>query len=120
MAQSVSRLIQDDGDAIDYTPSGEVTGGNIVVVNSVPMLAMKDIGANKLGSLRTAGVWEIPKATGAVDALAAVYWDENGSPVTGDALSGAATTTESGNLYLGLAAAAALAGGDTVKVIRII
>lgn len=118
MAQSTSRLIQDDGRAIDHTPGSAVTGGNIVVVNSVPMLAKKDIAASALGSLCTEGVWRVPKVTGAVSALADVYWDEDGSPVTGDASSGAATTTAAGNLYLGVAAAAALSGGETVDVLR--
>lgn len=116
MAQSSSTYRQAD-DSIDYTPAAAVTGASIVVVNGIPLLATKDIAADKKGSLTRDGVWSIPKVTGAISVLTPVYWDDDADPVSGTAGSGAATATSGGNKLIGLAAAAALSGDYTVDVI---
>lgn len=105
-----------DGDAIDYTPVSAVTGGNIVVVGTIPLVATVDIAAGVKGALRTSGIYKVPKDTSTFTAGDAVYWDDNGSPVTGTALSGAATSTASGNNLMGVVTADAGTGDSYVYV----
>lgn len=73
----VARLIH-DGKAIDYTPSADVTAGDVVVQGELVGIAPRSIAANTLGALQIEGVFEFPKPTG-VGTDAAVgtlmYWD---------------------------------------------
>ena len=114
MAQAI--YVQ-DGDAIDYTPSSAVVAGQVVVQNDIVGVAVRPIAANELGALAVEGVFDVVKATGAVNAGAKVYWDADGNPVGGVAGTGAATTTDSGNTYMGRAAIAAASGDATVRVV---
>lgn len=91
------------GDAIDYTPGSAVTAGDVVLVGTIPMIAISDIEASVQGSLATSGVWKVPMANGALSAGDAVYWDADGSPNSGTASSGAATGTATGNNLMGAA-----------------
>jgi predicted RecA/RadA family phage recombinase len=95
------------GDSIDYTPGSAVSCGDVVVIGTIPMIATADIAANTKGALAVSGVFKVPKASGSVTAGDAIYWDADGSPNTGDASSGAATTTATGNNLMGYAAASA-------------
>ena len=115
MAQTAAIFKQDDG-AIDYTPVSAVTGGDVVAIGGRAFIALHDIAANALGALQTEGVFDIPKATGAVSAGDNIYWDADGDPNSGTAGTGAATTTASGNTQLGLATAAAASGDTYVRV----
>lgn len=84
-----------DGNSIDYTPGANVSAGDVVVQNDLVGIAKVDIGAGKLGALAVTGVFDVPKATGAGTAIAAgakVYWN---------AVASQATTTATGNKYLG-------------------
>jgi predicted RecA/RadA family phage recombinase len=117
MAQTPAVRHTSDGDRIDYTPVSAVTAGDVVVVGSIPMIAERDIAAGALGSLACEGVWKVPKATGAITAGDSIYWDADGSPVTGDASSGAATGTATGNNLMGVAQAGALSGDSYVYVL---
>lgn len=105
-----------NGNSIDYTPSSAVAGGQVVVQNSLVGIANGAIAANTLGSLAIVGVFDVVKATGAVNPGAAVYWDADGNPVGGVAGTGAATTTSGGNTFMGKAAIAAGADDATVRV----
>jgi len=106
-----------EGDAIDYTPSTAVVAGQVVVQNDIVGVATRPIAADELGALAVEGVFDVVKATGAVNAGAKVYWDADGNPVGGVAGTGAATTTDSGNTYIGRAAIAAISGDATVRVV---
>lgn len=116
MAQTPALRYQDAGDSLDHTPVAAVTAGDVVEVGARALIADRDIAAGELGSLAKEGVYKIPKASGALTAGDNVYWDNNGTPNTGTALSGAATGTASGNTQLGMAAADATSGETYVLV----
>jgi predicted RecA/RadA family phage recombinase len=116
MAQTPCLRSQSKGAAIDYTPVAAVLAGTVVELGNNAFIAEIDIAAGELGSLAAEGVFSIPKASGAVAVGADIYWENDGTPNVGDASSGAATTTASGNKYLGEAVAAALTGDTYVKV----
>jgi len=111
-----ARYVQDD-ESIDYTPSSAVAAGDVVVQGSVLAIAKIPIAANALGALAVEGIFDVAKATGAINLGAAVYWDADGNPVGGTAGTGAATTTSSGNTFMGFAVLAAESGDATVRVL---
>ncbi len=81
-----------EGDAIDYTPTVDVSAGDVVVQNELVGVAKHDISANTPGALSVAGVFDFPKATGvgtAIDAGLDVYWDAAASEATTSPGSGA-------------------------------
>ena len=99
-----------DGNSIDYTPGANVSAGDVVVQNDLVGIAKLDIVANTLGALAVTGVFDVPKATGAGSGIAAgakVYWNATAQQ---------ATTTASGNKYLGKTVRAAADGDATVRV----
>lgn len=93
---------------IDHTPSSAVAAGGVVVLNDLVTVAPVAIAANALGAVSVDGVWDMPKATGAIGQGALVYWD---------ATAGNVTTTASGNKRAGKAAKAAASGDATVQVL---
>lgn len=93
---------------IDYTPSAAVAAGDVVVLNDLVTVAPRAIAANALGAVAVEGVWSMPKATGAINQGALVYWD---------ATAGNVTTTSSGNKRAGKAAAAAASADTSVQVL---
>lgn len=93
---------------LDYTPSAAVAAGGVVVLNDLVTVAPVAIAANALGAVSVEGVWDMPKATGAIGQGALVYWD---------ATAGNVTTTASGNKRAGKAAKAAASGDATVQVL---
>lgn len=115
MAQTPARSVS-EGDAFDYTPVAAKTAGAIVEIGNRAFPLPVDLAANELGALPFEGVWDIPKASGAVSAGDGIYWDNDGTPNTGDASSGAATTTSTSNTWLGFAVAAAASGDTYVRV----
>lgn len=98
-----------DGDKWDYTPGSAVAVGAVVVLNDTIAVADRPIAANTLGAVAVEGVFEMPKAAGAIGQGAVVYWDSTNSNVT---------TTASGNKRAGKAAMAA-ASGDAVAWVAI-
>ncbi len=110
---ALARFIH-DGDAIDYTPGGNIAAGDVVVQEDLIGVAKLDIPAGRLGALSVTGVFDFPKATGsgsAIPAGATVYWDESAKqayrPVGG--------SLGSDNL-LGKATLAAGEADETVRV----
>ena len=80
------------GEVIDYTPSSAVDAGAVVVQGELVGVAIQDIAADTLGSLRVAGILNFPKASGvgtAITAGASVYWDVGDSVAQEDDESGA-------------------------------
>jgi len=75
-----------DGGAVDYTPTADVTAGDVIVQGDLVAVAKLDIKAGKLGSLAVEGVFDFPKATGAGTALTVgtiVYWNSTTKVATG-------------------------------------
>ena len=54
-----------EGDKIRYTPTTGVAAGEAVVVGSLVGVASRPIAATELGNLNVAGIFSIPKPTGA-------------------------------------------------------
>ena len=115
------------GDAIDYTPSSDVSAGDVVVQEDLVGVAKLDIKANALGALAVSGVFDFPKATGTNTGLAAgakVYWDTAGKVVVdadGSATAtGTGTPEDAGNEeifpYLGKTVTVAADDDETVRV----
>jgi predicted RecA/RadA family phage recombinase len=115
MAQTAAVFVQSDG-CIPYTPGSAVTAGDVIELGGRAYVTVRDIDASTLGTVCSEGIFDVPKASGAVSAGDNVYWDNNGTPNVGTALSGAATTTASGNTQLGRATADAASGATYVRV----
>jgi predicted RecA/RadA family phage recombinase len=67
-----------EGRAIDYTPTSNVSAGDVVVQGDLVGVARTPIAANTPGSLAIVGVFDFPKTTGVgtgIGAGAKVYWD---------------------------------------------
>jgi predicted RecA/RadA family phage recombinase len=99
-----------DGNTLDYTPSANVSAGDVVVQGDLVGIAKLDIAAGALGALAVTGVFDVPKASGAGTAIAAgakVYWNATNKQ---------ATTTATGNKYLGKSVRAAADADATVRV----
>lgn len=116
MAQTPALYYQ-PGDRIDYTPAAAVTAGDVIVTGNTVGIATTDIAADVQGSLSIGGVFQVPKATGAIAKDANVYWDADGSPNVGTASTGAATGTAMGNTRMGKAVAAAGSSDTYVNVL---
>ena len=101
-----------DGNSIDYTPSADVTAGDVVVQGELVGIAKLDIAADALGALAVIGVFDLPKTAGVGEAIAAgaeVYWDAGDQVAKTDSEAGA-------NKKLGKTVAAAGDDDTTVRV----
>lgn len=77
------------GDFVDYTPSSDVTAGDVVVQNDLIGIAVDDIGEDVLGALRVEGVFSMTIADEDFAAGTDVFWNEDDEKVTADSESGA-------------------------------
>lgn len=115
MAQNYqAAVVHSQGCAVDYTPSGAESVGDVVVQGQLVGVATRDIAANALGALYLEGVFNVVKANGAIDVGDALYWDADGNPQGGTAGTGCATTTAATNTFIGRAVAAAGATDEYV------
>jgi predicted RecA/RadA family phage recombinase len=81
------------GDVLDYTPTGAVAAGDVVVIGALVGVAPRPIAANALGSLAVEGVFALPCATGATGAQgSAISW------VAASGVAHASTGTVAGKL----------------------
>ncbi len=110
MAQTPA-LTHSDACAIDYTPTAAVTGGSVVILNSIVGVVVTDIAADVKGSLAVEGIFKLPKTTAAIVRGLPVHWNATGSPDSGDESSGAANQLGVG-VYAGVAAEASASGDD--------
>ena len=104
MAQTHQAVKLSPGDVIEYTPGGAVAAGAVVLQGLLHGVANQPIPANTLGHLQIGGVVKMPKRDGgAINLGSMVYWDVNGNPEGGVALSGAVdVTSDTGtNKFLG-------------------
>lgn len=105
---------------INYTHSAAVTGGQVIIVNSKPLVALADYAASTLGAYYQAGSFEFVKDSSNLSSVfTAVYWDEDGDPVGGTAGTGALTSTSSGNIFVGYNNETAGAGVGSVSTTMI-
>ncbi len=106
-----------EGDSYDYTPASDVTGGNLVQIGNRAALCLRDIAASALGSARFTGVIKGPHTATVGSIGNNVWWDANGSPVGGTALSGALTTdATAGDFWVGTLVATAAATDTEIYV----
>lgn len=94
------------GEVIDYTAEEALKSGDVVDLATRVGVAGTDIAAGETGAVHVVGVFEMPKASGAVTIGQALYWDK---------AAGNITTTE-GSTPAGWAVAAAEADAATVLV----
>lgn len=96
---------------VDYTPGGNVSAGEVVVINGYPFIAHRDIAANTLGSLAAGGgVYDFIKDDTSGPAIAVgegVAWIEG---------SNLATDVLTANVHLGVCVAASGANASPVRV----
>lgn len=97
------------GETIDYTTTEALANGDVVDLATRIGVAGDDIPANGTGAVHVVGVFEIPKATGAITVGQALYWDKAAKKVTTDDASSA-------NTPAGWAVAAAQSGDATALV----
>lgn len=104
-----------EGEAIDYTPSGDVALGDVIVLGTrLVTIAPMDILSGKLGAVETCGLWKVPKVTGSITKGSALYWDNDADPLNGTAGSGAFTTNSALGPFAGWAAETS--SGNTIKM----
>ena len=104
MAQTPAVRVQ-EGKVVPYTFTADAVQGDIIEVGTIPMVVAHavDFSENALGELEVDGVFDVPQVAGVITAGDAVYWDSNGSPYGGTALSGCATGTATANNLMGVA-----------------
>jgi predicted RecA/RadA family phage recombinase len=108
------------GDVMDYTPTNATLAGTVVLLGTtVVTIVPVDIPAAKKGATALRGIFNVPKDNSDVSDGDALYWDADGSPVGGTALSGAFTKTASTNVFAGIAIEdAGTTTGDVDMVLR--
>ena len=95
------------GGAITIPAPALVASGAGVLVGTIFGVANNAAASGADLVLAVTGIFDLPKATGAVTLGAALYWDDAAKKVT---------ATASGNTRIGAAVAAAQAGASTVRV----
>lgn len=98
------------GETIDYTATDELANGDVVDLATRIGVAGDDIAAGETGTVHVVGVFEIPKATGAVTVGQALYWDKTNKNIT------TAAGSSQANTPAGWAVAAAQSADATVLV----
>lgn len=105
-----------EGNIFSHVATEPLVSGQVVLVESLLGVCMSDAAAGEGVEIATEGVFSLPASTEEIKAGAKVYWAAAGDPVGGPAGSGAATATETGNTYAGLAWATKSAGVGQVLV----
>lgn len=99
------------GETIDYTATDDLANGDVVNLATRIGVAGDDIAAGETGAVHVVGVFEMPKATGAVTVGQALYWDAAAENITT-----AAGSSSPANTPAGWAVAAAGSSDATVLV----
>jgi predicted RecA/RadA family phage recombinase len=103
-------VFQQTGDAIDYTPDADVAAGTLVRLGGFTGIALRNIPANTLGSLRIEGIFPLTKAAGGGVTFNA------GDTVGWNATNETAVAGGMGTYDAGLAVLDAADGDDAVQV----
>lgn len=98
-----------DGKRINLTaPSGGVVAGLLYIIGSLIVISQDTVSEGKTFVGYTEGVFELPKATGAVTEGVKLYWDSTNSVLT---------TTASGNTFAGYATESSASAGTTARIL---
>lgn len=99
-----------EGEVLDYvnTTNAKVLSNQLVFVGILFGVAVADIEPGATGAINLTGVYEFPKATGAIAQGEKVYWSAANSNVT---------KTATDNIEIGAAARAELSATATVRVL---
>jgi predicted RecA/RadA family phage recombinase len=95
------------GDAIDHTPSGALTAGDVVVQQALVGVAPQDVAANALGAVEIEQVWRCAKDASVFAVGDPAYWDDTNNQMKADPSVGP---------YAGIVVKAAATGDSTVDV----
>ena len=87
------------GEAIDYTPSSDVAAGEVVVQGRRCGVAKHAHRGQHARRLAVGGIFDVVKATGAINVGAALYWDADGNPQAARPAPGATTTCDRQHLH---------------------
>ena len=101
-----------EGKSIDYTPSADVTAGDVVVQGDLIGVAPRSIVSGHLGALQIEGVFDFPKDTGTgtdITAGAKLWWNATDGQVE-------KVVGDPARPYLGKAVAAAGIDDELVRV----
>lgn len=104
------------GNQIDYTPVAAVVAGQVVVQANLVGIATSPIAAGALGALAVSGIFDVDQNAEIIPAGAGVYWDADGTSVSGTGGAGAATATATGNTFMGFAQAVTAATDSYVRI----
>lgn len=96
------------GDVMPVTLSGTVMSGSGLKVGSLIGVALNSGVSGETIQVQLEGVFELPKASGAISQGAALYWDDSAKNLT---------TTSSSNTPAGHAFAGAASGATTVQIL---
>lgn len=69
---------------LDYTASGAVAAGDVIVVGDLPLIAPSDIAAGETDALDAGGgIYDVAKIAGAaIGGCVKLYWDDTNNGVT--------------------------------------
>lgn len=68
---------------VDYTPSADVSAGDVVVINEIPHVAHKDIASGELGAVaRRGGVYRLTADASTIEPGDKVWWDPVNEKIT--------------------------------------
>ena len=99
------------GDVLDFVAGSAISSEDVVTIGPVVGIALADIANGETGSVQIVGVFDVPKAAGAVTVGQLINYDASASNFTTSA------TSATGDVTGGCVAVAAAASGDaTVRV----
>jgi predicted RecA/RadA family phage recombinase len=96
-----------NGKTIEVTLAANIASGAALLIGTLLGIAVTSGVIGDVVVFNTEGVYDLPKAAGAITLGAAVYWDDTAKNIT---------TTASGNTLIGKCWAAAAGGDATVAV----
>lgn len=96
----------ESGEVLDWTATADVTSGQVVAIGDLVGVALGTVKSGEIVSVRLKGVFEVPKATGAITLGAKVYWNGTG-----------ATATATDNKLMGYAWTAQASADTSVRVV---
>lgn len=103
----MKNFVQPGNTVTATAPTGGIASGEGAVFTSVFGVANTTAAEGEPVEVDVVGVFELPKAAGAIAAFARTYWDDTNDNVT---------TTASGNRLIGFATEAAGASDTIVRV----
>lgn len=103
-----TELWQSAGLMVEYTPAANLDSGTPVAVGAGVRIPHDDLTSGKVDDIAAAwGVYKGAKSSAVIVDGDAIFWDADGDPVSGTAGSGCYTNVAAGNVFAGMAVAAA-------------